>query len=112
MYLLDTNHCSQAILGNANVLHRLAEVENTVITTCAIVQGELIDMAERSQRKESNLALIHRFLTGIYSRIIISHAVNRENRQTNFQNTMLWLFKIMPLVTRQMVDGVYVLECR
>lgn len=66
MYLLDTNHCSQAILGNANVLHRLAEVENSVITTCAIVKGELIDMAERSQRKESNLALIHRFLTGIY----------------------------------------------
>ncbi|YAF94669.1 MAG: type II toxin-antitoxin system VapC family toxin [Nodularia sp. CChRGM 3473] len=66
MYLLDTNHCSQAILGNANVLHRLAEVENSVITTCVIVQGELIDMAERSQRQESNLALIHRFLTGIY----------------------------------------------
>jgi tRNA(fMet)-specific endonuclease VapC len=66
MYLLDTNHCSQAILGNANVLRRLAEVENSVITTCAIVQGELIDMAERSQRKESNLALIDRFLTGIY----------------------------------------------
>ncbi|GAB1539989.1 hypothetical protein NUACC21_26580 [Scytonema sp. NUACC21] len=66
MYLLDTNHCSQAILGNANVLYRLLEVENSVITSCAIVQGELIDMAERSQRKESNLALIHRFLTGIY----------------------------------------------
>lgn len=66
MYLLDTNHCSQAILGNANVLRRLAEVENSVITTCAIVQGELIDMAERSQRKESNLVLINRFLIGIY----------------------------------------------
>ncbi|MBE9209707.1 type II toxin-antitoxin system VapC family toxin [Nostoc sp. LEGE 06077] len=66
MYLLDTNHCSQAILGNPNLLNRLAKVENSVITTCAIVQGELIDMAERSQRKESNLALIHGFLTGIY----------------------------------------------
>ncbi|MGH1393399.1 MAG: type II toxin-antitoxin system VapC family toxin [Trichormus sp.] len=66
MYLLDTNHCSQAILGNANVIHRLVELENSVITTCAIVQGELIDMAERSQRKESNLALIRRFITGIY----------------------------------------------
>lgn len=66
MYLLDTNHCSQAILGNTNVLLRLEYIENSVITTCAIVQGELIDMAERSQRKESNLVLINRFLTGIY----------------------------------------------
>jgi tRNA(fMet)-specific endonuclease VapC len=66
MYLLDTNHCSQAILGNTNVLRRLEYIENSVITTCAIVQGELIDMAERSQRKESNLVLINRFLTGIY----------------------------------------------
>lgn len=66
MYLLDTNHCSQAILGNANVLRRLEYIENSVITTCAIVQGELIDMAERSQRKETNLVLINRFLTGIY----------------------------------------------
>ncbi|MBD2250570.1 type II toxin-antitoxin system VapC family toxin [Nostoc parmelioides] len=66
MYLLDTNHCSLAIAGNTNVLSRLAEVENSIITTCAIVQGELIDMAERSQRKESNLALIQRFLTAIY----------------------------------------------
>jgi tRNA(fMet)-specific endonuclease VapC len=66
MYLLDTNHCSQAILGNTNVLRRLEYIENSVITTCAIVQGELIDMAERSQRKESNLVLINRFLIGIY----------------------------------------------
>ncbi len=66
MYLLDTNHCSLAILGDINLLHRLAEVENSVILTCVIVQGELIDMAERSQRTEDNLALIHRFLTGIY----------------------------------------------
>lgn len=66
MYLLDTNHCSLAILGNTNVLRRLAEIENSMITTCAIVQGELIDMAERSQRSESNLALIHHFLTGIH----------------------------------------------
>ena len=66
MYLLDTNHCSRAILGDSNVLNRLAEAENTSISTCVIVQGELIDMAERSQRKESNLALINRFVQGIY----------------------------------------------
>lgn len=66
MYLLDTNHCSLAILGNANILSRLAEIENSLVSTCAIVQGELIDMAERSQRRESNLALIRNFLRGIH----------------------------------------------
>lgn len=67
MYLLDTNHCSGAILGNANILRRLAEAENIAIATCVIVQGELIYMAERSQQKERNLALAHRFLAGIYT---------------------------------------------
>lgn len=66
MYLLDTNHCSFAILGNSNVLSRLAAIENSLVSTCVIVQGELVDMAERSQRQEENLALIHRFLMGIY----------------------------------------------
>lgn len=66
MYLLDTNHCSRAILGDSKVLNRIAEAENTLISTCVIVQGELIDMAERSGRRESNLALIKRFLQGIY----------------------------------------------
>jgi tRNA(fMet)-specific endonuclease VapC len=66
MYLLDTNHCSFAILGNSNVLSRLAAIENSLVSTCVIVQGELVDMAERSQRQEDNLALIHRFLMGIY----------------------------------------------
>ncbi|GAA6614839.1 type II toxin-antitoxin system VapC family toxin [Scytonema sp. NUACC26] len=66
MYLLDTNHCSAAILGDANLLRRIAEVENSLITTCVIVQGELVDMVERSQYRESNLDLIHRFLQGIY----------------------------------------------
>lgn len=66
MYLLDTNHCSLAISGNASVLSRLAEIENSFVSTCVIVQGELIDMAERSQRRESNLALIRNFLRGIH----------------------------------------------
>lgn len=66
MYLLDTNHCSAAILGNTNVLSRIAQLESSLITTCVIVQGELVDMAERSQRKESNLAFVDRFIQGIY----------------------------------------------
>jgi tRNA(fMet)-specific endonuclease VapC len=66
MYLLDTNHCSLAILGDVNVLRCFAGMENSLITTCVIVQGELIDMAERSQRRDNNLALIRSFLQGIY----------------------------------------------
>jgi len=66
MYLLDTNHCSLAILGNSTVLSRLGAIENSLVSTCVIVQGELVDMAERSQRQEENLALIHSFLMTIY----------------------------------------------
>jgi tRNA(fMet)-specific endonuclease VapC len=48
MFLLDTNHCSYSILGNSQVLARLTNLGNTPISTCAIVKGELIDMAARS----------------------------------------------------------------
>ncbi|AKG21294.1 type II toxin-antitoxin system VapC family toxin [Calothrix sp. 336/3] len=76
MYLLDTNHCSLAILGNINILNRLLEVENSLISTCVIVQGELIDMAVRSQRQQSNLALIVNFLRGIYIHNIEKETAN------------------------------------
>ncbi len=66
MLLLDTNHCSYAILGNTQVLDHLANLGNELITTCTIVKGELIDMAARSQQREANLALIQRFLVGLY----------------------------------------------
>lgn len=66
MYLLDTNHCSLAILGNTNVLNSLARIESSSVSTCVIVQGELVDMAERSQRRETNLALVRNFLRSIY----------------------------------------------
>ena len=66
MYLLDTNHCSNIILGNTFILNRLANIDNTLIATCVVVQGELVDMAERSQRKENNLALVESFFRGLY----------------------------------------------
>ena len=65
MYLIDTNHCSLAILSNVNILNRLPEVENSLISTCVIVQEELIDMATHSQRQQTNLALIQNFIGGI-----------------------------------------------
>ncbi|MCG5061589.1 MAG: type II toxin-antitoxin system VapC family toxin [Limnoraphis sp. WC205] len=66
MFLLDTNHCSYGILGNTQVLEHLASLEDQPIATCTIVKGELIDMAARSQQREANLALIQRFLSGLY----------------------------------------------
>ncbi len=66
MFLLDTNHCSSAILGNTQILDRLANLGNVSISTCTIVKGELIDMAARSQKRQSNLALIQSFLLGLY----------------------------------------------
>jgi tRNA(fMet)-specific endonuclease VapC len=62
MYLLDTNHCSLAIMRNVSILNKLAELQSANIFISAIVRGELIYMAERSQRKQLNFALIHNFL--------------------------------------------------
>lgn len=65
MYLLDTNHCSRAILGDGKVLNQLQKIENSLVATSVISQGELIDMAERSQRRRENLILVQNFLKGI-----------------------------------------------
>ena len=65
MYLLDTNHCSRAILKDAQVLNHLRAIDNNIVATSVITQGELIDMAERSQRRKSNLMLVQDFLRGI-----------------------------------------------
>ena len=51
MLLLDTNHCSYAILGNNQVLDRFTSLGEESIATCTIGKGELIDMAARSQQK-------------------------------------------------------------
>jgi tRNA(fMet)-specific endonuclease VapC len=65
MYFLDTNHCSAAIRGNLQLPHYVTELETEQIATCVIVQGELIDMAARSQLHAANLILIEQFLQGL-----------------------------------------------
>ena len=65
MYLLDTNHCSLAIISNPNILTRLSESSDIPIATNAIVRGELINMAAQSQQKQNNLTLIQNFLNSI-----------------------------------------------
>jgi tRNA(fMet)-specific endonuclease VapC len=54
------------IIGNPAALEHLADHENSGIFTYVIVQGELIDMAKRSQRKTDNLVLTQQFLQGVY----------------------------------------------
>ncbi len=63
---MDTNHCSRAILGDDTILNRLKVIQNDLVFTCVIVQGELVDMAERSQHSQANLILVQNFLKGIY----------------------------------------------
>jgi tRNA(fMet)-specific endonuclease VapC len=48
MYLLDTNHCSRIIDGDQNVIQALNNLGDTIVATCAIVRGELIYMAHKS----------------------------------------------------------------
>lgn len=65
MYLLDTNHCSRAILRDPDVLNRLADLERSLITINAIVEAELVYMAQNSQQKDRNLVLVRGFLQDI-----------------------------------------------
>jgi tRNA(fMet)-specific endonuclease VapC len=65
MYLLDTNHCSRIILGDTNVIRRIAMIGESRIVTCVIVQGELTFMMENSKKQESNLSCLSEFLDDI-----------------------------------------------
>jgi tRNA(fMet)-specific endonuclease VapC len=64
-YLLDTNHCSQLIMQNPVLLDQLSQHQQEQLVTCAIVQGELVDMVERSQQKDPNRRLVQQFLANI-----------------------------------------------
>ena len=64
--MLDTNHCSRAILGDEKILNRLKVINDDLVCTCVIVRGELVDMAERSRRSQDNLIIVQSFFQGIY----------------------------------------------
>jgi tRNA(fMet)-specific endonuclease VapC len=63
MYLLDTNHCSQAMRGHPVMIERLADVTAVPVRTCVIVRAELVYMAYHSARVQENLILALAFLS-------------------------------------------------
>ncbi len=62
-YLLDTNVCIK-LLNNSNqaVVKRLVKEDPQKIYLCTVIELELYYGAYRSQRTESNLIIIQRFL--------------------------------------------------
>ncbi len=66
MYLLDTNHCSLAIHHQPDIIAQLSALGQAQVSTCVIVQAELIYMAENSQNQQNNLQLFD-FFCRIYS---------------------------------------------
>lgn len=66
MYLLDTNHCSLAIHHQPDIIAQLSALGQAQVSTCVIVQAELIYMAENSQNQQNNLQLVENFLQNIF----------------------------------------------
>jgi tRNA(fMet)-specific endonuclease VapC len=65
VYLLDTNQCSRVIAGDPAILERLQIHRADLLSTCVVVQGELIYMAQRSEHLLANRSRIESFLRGI-----------------------------------------------
>lgn len=80
MYLLDTNHCSLIIQGDPPVLQAILNRRNQGVALSVIVRGELLFMAENSDRKTENLDQIQSFI-----RLFDLYPINAEISQTYAQ---------------------------
>lgn len=65
MYLLDTNHCSLLIEGNAGLQEKMRQNAGAFVATCIFVEAELLFMAYNSQQQEANLVRVQAFLNAI-----------------------------------------------
>ncbi|MBI3913041.1 MAG: type II toxin-antitoxin system VapC family toxin [Chloroflexi bacterium] len=73
MYLLDTNHCSRLLQGHPSVTQRLSLLGDATVTTCVIVQGELVFMAQKSRARAANLQQVREMLSQMHV-----HSVDHE----------------------------------
>ena len=80
MYLLDTNHCGRIIQGDSIVLQAIMSRRNAGIALSVIVQGELLFMAENSDRKAENLDQVQTFLS-LFDLYPISDPISRTYGQ-------------------------------
>ena len=70
MYLLDTNHCSQIIGADPNVIKKLQQNSSQGVGISAITRGELIFMVEKSERVKENYDNFSPFLDNINTYLI------------------------------------------
>lgn len=65
MYLLDTNHFSQLILGDASIRKQITKIGEANVAISSITAGEVFYMAYHSERQEENLRRVRAYLAGI-----------------------------------------------
>lgn len=65
MYMLDTNHCSLLMEGNATAQEKIRQNAGVSVATCIFVAAELLYMAYNSQKQETNLMRVQSFLSAI-----------------------------------------------
>ncbi|HOS91689.1 MAG TPA: type II toxin-antitoxin system VapC family toxin [Armatimonadota bacterium] len=65
MYLLDTNSLSQILKGDPALDAWLDAKDDAALATCVVVRGELVYMAENSDRRAENLQDTEALLAGL-----------------------------------------------
>ena len=65
MFLLDTNYCSRIIQGDTERIARFQQLSDLEVVTSVIVRGELVFMAQNSERPADNLARVELFFQDI-----------------------------------------------
>ncbi|MBU6186287.1 MAG: type II toxin-antitoxin system VapC family toxin [Cyanobacteria bacterium REEB444] len=64
-YLLDTNHCSDIINGNPQVMKALTTRADNTISVSIITYAELLYMADKSERVTENRQVVENFLADV-----------------------------------------------
>jgi tRNA(fMet)-specific endonuclease VapC len=64
-YLLDTNHCSDIINGNSQIIDALNTRSNGVIAISIITYAELLYMTEKSEKVAQNRTVVEAFLSEV-----------------------------------------------